>query len=80
MRNMNRQAVIGQAIVNRRPSLDITAGELVHILGKQDILEAVIDAYLAGLAVGIENARPTDPENNADFPPKTPEEKGGPEA
>ena len=73
MRNMEHQASLGQAIVKRRPELDITANELVQLnqlAAWQGRLEAFITAYLAGLAVGIENARPTDPENNADFPLK----------
>lgn len=66
MRNMRKQSEIGNEIIRRRPALDMSAGDLMQLnnLAKdEDVLAALIAAYLAGLASGIRNARPTDPEN-----------------
>lgn len=66
MRNMKKQADQGAEIVRRRPALDLSAGDLLQLynLSKaEDPLAAICAAYLAGLASGIRNARPTDPEN-----------------
>lgn len=66
MRNMEKQATTGHEIVRRRPNLDLVAGDLLQLnqmVKENDILYGLVAAYFAGLASGIRNARPTDPEN-----------------